>query len=50
MYSINKTGITKRLETWQLIIPLVDNSGNKFSQSQIDEILENIAVTFPLPK
>lgn len=47
MYSINKTGITKRLETWQLIIPLVDNSGNKFSQSQIDEILENIAVTFP---
>lgn len=47
MYSINKTGITKKLETWQLIIPLVDNSGNKFEQSQIDQILENIAVTFP---
>lgn len=47
MYSINRTGITKRLETWQLIIPLVDNSGNKFPQTQIDEILENIGVTFP---
>lgn len=47
MYSISRTGITKRLETWQLIIPLVDNSGNKFSQTQIDEILESIGVTFP---
>jgi hypothetical protein len=47
MYSINKTGITKKLETWQLIIPLVDNSGNKFSQSQIDNILEDIATSFP---
>lgn len=47
MYSINKTGITKKLETWQLIIPLVDNSGNKFTQTQIDKILENIALTFP---
>lgn len=47
MYSINKNGITKKLETWQLIIPLVDNSGNKFPQTQIDEILENIATTFP---
>lgn len=47
MYSINKAGITKKLETWQLIIPLVDNSGNRFMQSQIDEILENIAVAFP---
>lgn len=47
MYSINKTGITKKLETWQLIIPLVDNSGIRFDQRLIDEILENIAVTFP---
>ena len=47
MYSINRTGITKRLETWQLIIPLVDNYGNKFPQTQIDAILENIGVTFP---
>lgn len=47
MYSINKTGITKLLETWQLIIPLFDNSFNRFPQSQIDEILENIGVTFP---
>lgn len=47
MYSINRTGIIKQLETWQLIIPLIDNSGNKFEQSQIDGILENIAITFP---
>lgn len=47
MYSINRTGVIKKLETWQLIIPLVDNSGNKFEQSQIDGILENIAITFP---
>lgn len=47
MYLINKTGITKKLETWQLIIPLIDNLGNKFPQTQIDEILENIALTFP---
>ena len=47
MYSINKTGIIKKLESWQLIIPLVDNSTNRFSQTTIDEILENIAITFP---
>lgn len=47
MYSINKSGINKKLETWQLIIPLVDNSGNRFDQQIIDKILENIAVTFP---
>ena len=47
MYSINNTGVTKKLETWQLIIPLIDNSGNKFSQSLIDSILEKIATTFP---
>lgn len=47
MYLINKTGIIKKLESWQLIIPLIDNFGKRFSQSLIDEILENIAVTFP---
>jgi hypothetical protein len=47
MYSITATGINKKLETWQLIIPLNDNFGNKFTQTQIDEVLENIALTFP---
>jgi hypothetical protein len=47
MYSISKTGILKKLETWELIIPLFDNSKNKFPQTKIDEILENIAATFP---
>lgn len=47
MYSITKNGIIKKLETWNLIIPLHDNDHNYFSQSQIDKILENILLNYP---
>ncbi len=47
MYSINKSGVTKKLETWTLIIPLKDNDGNEFPKGQIDEILDNIIQTYP---
>jgi len=47
MYSINKSGVTKKLETWTLLIPFKDNDGIAFPHTQIDEILNDIILTYP---
>lgn len=47
MYLTTENGIIKKLETWNLIIPLHDNDGVKFSENKIEEILEYITVNYP---
>jgi len=47
MYSITDHGIIKKLETWNIIIPLHDNDGIKFPEGKIDEILEFISTNYP---
>jgi hypothetical protein len=47
MYLATENGIIKKLETWNLTIPLHDNDGIKFSENKIEEILEYISVTYP---
>lgn len=47
MYLATENGIIKKLETWNLIIPLHDNEGIKFSENKIEEILEYITVNYP---
>lgn len=47
MYSVTQEGVLKRIETWQVIIPLHDNDGRPFSEEMIESILDNITLSFP---
>src|ERR1017187_10018414 len=47
MYSIQNSGILKRIETWHVIIPKHDNDGKPFDQQTIESILQEITLTFP---
>lgn len=47
MYSLRQNGIFKKLETWNIIIPLHDNDGKEFSKEVIDKILDTISLNYP---
>lgn len=47
MYSVTQNGVIKKLETWNVIVPLHDNDGKDFSQQDIDNILEYISLNYP---
>lgn len=47
MYSVTENGVLKKIETWQVIIPLHDNSGKAFDEATIESILDDITLTFP---
>ena len=47
MYSVTVDGVLKKIETWQVIIPLHDNSGVAFEEATIESILDQITLTFP---
>jgi hypothetical protein len=47
MYSVTENGVLKKIETWQVIIPLHDNAGVAFEEATIESILDHITLTFP---
>lgn len=47
MYSVLPNGVQKKIETWQIILPLHNNDGQPFEKSVIDSILDEIILTFP---
>ena len=47
MYSVTESGVLKRIETWQVILPLHANSGEAFDEATIESILDHITLTFP---
>lgn len=47
MYSVTENGVLKKIETWQVIIPLHDNSGEPFEETTIESILDDITLSFP---
>src|SRR5947209_5900851 len=47
MYQLGESTVTKRVESWKLIVPLHDNSGIDFDQGLIDSITQGIVDTFP---
>lgn len=36
MYSVSEAGVLKKIETWQVIIPLHDNAGKAFDEATIE--------------
>ena len=47
MYQLGESTVTKRVESWKLIVPLHDNNGIDFDQSLIDSITQGIVDMFP---
>jgi hypothetical protein len=47
MYAVTANGVLKKIETWQVIIPLHDNDGVPFDEATIESILDHITLTFP---
>lgn len=47
MYAVIANGVLKKIETWQVIIPLHDNDGVSFDEDVIESILDHITLTFP---
>ena len=47
MYQLSESTITKRVESWRLIVPLHDNSGKDFDDSLIESITQGIVTNFP---
>jgi hypothetical protein len=47
MYQLGETTVTKRVESWKLIVPLHDNNGVDFDQDLIDSITQGIVNNFP---
>lgn len=47
MYSIEKHGVLKQVESWCVTLPLHDNDGKPFSKETIDGVLEEITNAFP---
>src|SRR6185369_4921067 len=47
MYTLTENGLLKRIETWKMMVPLHDNSGTPFPESEIQDILEQITLQFP---
>ncbi|NIT35084.1 MAG: hypothetical protein GTN49_01060 [candidate division Zixibacteria bacterium] len=46
MYKITDNGVLKKIETWKLTIPRYDNEGNRFEDSLLESILEDITLNF----
>lgn len=47
MYQLSESTVTKRIESWKLIVPLHDNNGVDFDQSLIESITQGIVDNFP---
>src|SRR3954462_12958507 len=47
MYQLSESTVTKRLESWKLIVPLHDSHGVSFDQGLIDSITQGIVDNFP---
>jgi hypothetical protein len=47
MYELGVSTVTKRLETWKLVVPLHDNHGIDFDASLIESITSGIVSNFP---
>jgi hypothetical protein len=47
MYQLSEATVTKRIESWKLIVPLHDNNGVDFDQDLIESITQGIVDNFP---
>lgn len=47
MYEVSDSSVTKRLETWKIIIPLHDNDGKYFDSLLIESITKGIVDNYP---
>jgi hypothetical protein len=47
MYELSESTVTKRIESWKLIVPLHDNKGVDFDQGLIESITQGIIDNFP---
>lgn len=47
MYNITHNGVFKVLETWNVVVPLYGNDGNKFDKEVVDNILQEILLNYP---
>lgn len=47
MYQLSESTVTKRVESWKLIVPLHDNNGVDFDQGLIESITQGIVDNFP---
>jgi hypothetical protein len=47
MYQLGESTVTKRVESWKLIVPLHDNNGVDFDQGLIESITQGIVDAFP---
>src|SRR5437667_330551 len=47
MYQLSESTVTKRVESWKLIVPLHDNNGVDFDQQLIESITQGIVDNFP---
>ncbi len=47
MYQLSESAITKRIESWKLIVPIHDNNGVDFDRDLIDSITQGIVDNFP---
>lgn len=47
MYQLGESTVTKRVESWKLIVPLHDNNGVDFDQSLVESITQGIVNNFP---
>ena len=46
MYSLTETGIEKKIESWEIIIPLHDNQDTPFPERTIKKIKDKILNNF----
>jgi hypothetical protein len=47
MYQLGDAAVTKRVESWKLIVPLHNNDGHDFDQGLIESITQGIVSNFP---
>ncbi len=47
MYNVTDTGVYKSVESWCVTIPLYDNDGQPFGESIVDDILQEILLSYP---
>lgn len=47
MYQLGESTVTKRIESWKLVVPLHDNDGIAFDEHLIESITQGIVANFP---
>jgi hypothetical protein len=47
MYTVTEAGVLKRVESWSVMLPLKDNDGNAFAKATVDEVLQQILLSYP---